>query len=179
MSLRPRVVAAADDKLPNRLSSVLQVGTRFANSTRRVQLDFLSTGVKNKRSESDEEIMYVLGKRTVKSMPMFLDVLSSLLYRAMNGEDPDDDSSTHEVYLLDELRVNGTLNTDKIIKLLEDERNHLKVMAALAHMMNYDNDLGEATMDLEDADRAEFERIWALLPRWALAAAEPAAKRAA
>ena len=131
-------------------------------------------------SDSDEEIVYVLGKRTVKSMPVVLNVLSSVLYWSMHDEDPQDDSSAHEVYLLDELRDDDRhLDIDKILKLLEDEANHLKVMAALAVMTNYDVDLRETTGELEAEELAEFERIWALLPRWARAADEPTAKKAA
>ena len=131
-------------------------------------------------SDSDEEIVYVLGKRSVKSMPMVLDVLSSVLYWAMHDEDPEDDSSAHEVYLLNELRSNDHhLDIDKILKLLEDEANHLKVMAALAAMTNFDLELSEAKGELEAEELAEFERVWALLPRWARAADEPAAKKAA
>ena len=131
-------------------------------------------------SDSDEEVMYVLGKRTVKSMPMVLNVLSSVLYWAMHDEDPEDDSSAHEVYLLDELRDEDRhMDIDKILKLLEEEANHLKVMAALAAITDYDIDLREATGELDAEELAEFERVWALLPRWARAADEPAAKKAA
>jgi hypothetical protein len=130
-------------------------------------------------SDSDEEFRYVLGKRTVKSMPMVLNALSEIIYWGMHDEDPQDDSSAHEVYLLDELRDDDHhLDIDKILKLLEDEANHLKVMAALAVITEYDVDLRETTGELKAEELAEFERVWALLPRWARAADEPAAKKA-
>ena len=131
-------------------------------------------------SDSEEEIVYVLGKRCLKSMPMFLGVISSVLYESMHGEDPQDDISAHEVYLLNELRDGDHhLDMQKILKLLEDEANHLKVMAALAVVTTYDVDLCDATVDLEDKYLSEFGRILAFLPRWARAADEPAAKKAA
>ena len=130
-------------------------------------------------SDSDEEIVYVLGKRTVKSMPMVLNTLSEIIYWGMHDEDPQDDSSAHEVYLLDELRDGDRhLDINKILKLLEDEANHLKVMAALAVMTDYDIDLRETLDELDHEELTEFKRIWALLPRWARAADEPAAKKA-
>ena len=131
-------------------------------------------------SDPDEEIVYVIGKRTMKSMPMFLGVLSSVISWAMHGEDPQDDSSAPEVYLLDELRTDDyRLDIEKILKLLEVEANHLKVMAALAVVTTYDLDLVSPTEGLGENDRAEFGRILALLPQWARAADDPAAKKAA
>jgi hypothetical protein len=131
-------------------------------------------------SDSDEEIVYVLGKRTVKSMPVVLNTLSEIIYWGMNDEEPGDESSEREIYLLDELRDGDRhLDISKILKLLEDEANHLKVMAALAVMTDYDIDLRETLNELDDEELTEFKRVWALLPRWARAADEPAAKKAA
>ena len=186
MSARPRVrqVPVATDvtstnKLPDRLRAVLEVGTRLDRSTNSMSDDVLEVGVKNTRGDSEEEIMYVLGKRTVKSMPMVLNTLSEIIYWGMHDEDPQDDSSAHEVYLLDELRDGDRhLDITKILKLLEDEANHLKVMAALAVMTDYDIDLRETLDELDHEELTEFKRIWALLPRWARAADEPAAKKA-
>ena len=172
-SLKTTSVSTAPCK-NGRMNAVLAVGLRGVNMYPSVE-----TGPKHGRDAGDEEIVYVLGKRTMKSMPMVLDVLSSVLYWAMHEEDPEDDSSEQEVYLLNELRDSGRhLDINKILKLLENEANHLKVMAALAVMTNYDVDLTETTRELEAEELAEFERVWALLPRWARAADEPAAKKA-
>ena len=117
---------------------------------------------------SDEEIMFVLGKRTVKSMHKFLEAISWPFNQQFGGEELDEETSKHEAYLWNELCTEpGNLDISKITDLLKDEKNHESVMLALACLGNYDLDLRDAedTLDGEDEVK-EFRRIWKLLGRW-------------
>lgn len=124
----------------------------------------------------EEEVVYVLGNRTIESMPMFLRAISLEFDLQMGGEGPDDDASTHEIFLLNELRfgVCGAIDSDKVMELLKEPANHSRVMAALACLVDYDLSLPDAEDGLEsDEEVAEFRRIWALLILRSLTSGDP------
>ena len=128
---------------------------------------------------SDEEIMFVLGKRTVKSMHKFLEAISWPFNQQLGGDEIDE-RSKHEAYLWNELcSTPGNLDIPKIVDLLKDEKNHESVMLALACLCDYDLTLRDAedTLDGEDEVK-EFRRIWKLLGRWDKEVNEKCAKLA-
>jgi predicted lipoprotein len=94
-----------------------------------------------------EQTVYVLGKKTLKNISMFLDALARVFEHTTEGMALDDDETSEaEKFLLAELCTKpGVFNVDKIKKLLEDENNHLQVMHALACMQNYDFEWRDVT----------------------------------
>ena len=122
-----------------------------------------------------EKTLYVLGKKTLKNMPMFLHALAYVFEDTATSVVLDDDESSEaEKFLLRELCTEpGIFDEDKITKLLEDETNHLQVMDALACMQNYDFEWGDITAGIDsEEDEKEVLRIWNLLTKWAEAAKE-------
>ena len=128
-------------------------------------------------SSDDDEVVYCLKPKTVKNIRMVLEAIRDLFEDAVTTferDDDDDETSEAEKFLLDNLCTDpGVLDIDNIMKLLEDEKNHLQVMDALACVQDYDYDWADITARIDsDQDQKEFRRIWDLLPRWAEAAKE-------
>jgi hypothetical protein len=126
-------------------------------------------------SSDDEEVVYFLKPKTVKNLPMLLDAIAPLIEDSVTSFVRDDDETSEtEKFLLKKLCTEpGVLDNDKIMKLLEDEKNHLQVMDALACVRGYDYDWADVVVYIDlDQDEWEIRRIWDLLPRWAVAAKE-------
>ena len=118
-------------------------------------------------SSEDEEILYVLGEKTLKHIPMFVNAFAGPFWQQKDGEGPEEDSSTAEIFLLTELCSKpGTLDEEKIVELLKDEKNHLPVMEALYCLLEYDLDRADVEDGLQSEEIAEVRRIVRLLPRW-------------
>ena len=130
-------------------------------------------------SSSDEEILYVLGKKTLKNMRMFLEAFSEEFWRVKDGDEPDEDDEA-EIFLMKTLCTEpGELDIEKILKLLEDEKNHLPVMEALECLLSYDIDRKHVDSHvLSDEEVAELHRIAELLPKWGKGARDEREKRA-
>jgi hypothetical protein len=128
-------------------------------------------------SSSDEEILYVLGKKTRKNMRMFLEAFKNPLCHVFDGYDPDD-STEAENFLVKELCAEpGELDVDKVEELLLDENYHLPVMEALECLLGYDIDMRDVEAHLQSDEEVEdVRRIVARLPKWGGIARE---KRAA
>ena len=120
--------------------------------------------------DDDDEIVYHLGKRTIKHMPRFLEVFSYAIMEASPGEEGDE--GPNELYLFSLLDSEGSLDINRIMELLKDEKNHMKIMCALYAATIYDLDFGQASKWTEaagwidDDDKREFYRIYALLSKW-------------
>lgn len=125
-------------------------------------------------SSSDDETVYVLGIKTLQNMPMFVQAFSGPFWQQKDGDEPDEESSAAEVFLLKELcSTPGTLHEEKIIDLLKDEKNHLPVMEALECLLGYDLDMQDVESGLQsEQEVAEVRRIVRLLPKWAKVANE-------
>jgi len=119
-------------------------------------------------SSEDEEILYVLGEKTLKHIPMFVNAFTGPFLQLADGEGPDEESSTAEIFLMTELCSKpGTLDDEKTVELLKDEKNHLPVMEALHCLLGYDLDMADVEASLTSEDEvAEVRRIVRLLPRW-------------
>ena len=119
-------------------------------------------------SSEDEEILYVLGEKTLKHIPMFVNAFAGPFWQQKDGEGPDEESSAAEIFLMTELcSTPGTLDEEKIVELLKDEQNHLPVMEALYCLLGYDLNMSDVEVSLESDDEvAEVRRIVRLLPRW-------------
>jgi len=119
-------------------------------------------------SSEDEEILYMLGEKTLKQIPMFVNAFAGPFWQQKDGEGPDEESSAAEIFLMTELcSKSGTLDDEKIVELLKDEQNHLPVMEALHCLLGYDIDMADVEASLPSKDEvAEVRRIVRLLPRW-------------
>jgi len=119
-------------------------------------------------SSEDEEILYMLGEKTLKQIPMFVNAFAGPFLQQKDGEGPDEESSAAEIFLMTELcSKSGTLDDEKIVELLKDEKNHLLVMEALHCLLGYDIDMADVEASLPSKDEvAEVRRIVRLLPRW-------------
>ena len=118
-------------------------------------------------SSSDDEIIYVLGKKTIKNIGTFMHAYSVPFWQHMAGGEIEDDMSEAETLLLKDLCTKpGTFDEDKIMRLLKDEANHLPVMEALAFLLNYDINMRDVTDGFDEKDIAEITRINALLLKW-------------
>jgi hypothetical protein len=124
-------------------------------------------------SSSDDEgerIMYVLGNRTKEFLPKFLEAFAVPFWQNKGGDEPDDESTEAETFLLTCLCSKpGTLDVEGILALIEaDEDTHLPVMEALDCLLGYDIDMHdvESFLDSEE-DVAELRRIVEWLPKWA------------
>jgi hypothetical protein len=87
-------------------------------------------------SSSDDEgerIIYVLGNRTKEFLPKFLEAFAVPFWQNKGGDEPDDESTEAETFLLTCLCSKpGTLDVEGILALIEaDEDTHLPVMEAL------------------------------------------------
>ena len=130
-------------------------------------------------SSSDEEILYVLGEKTLKHIPMFVNAFAGPFWQQKDGEGPDEESSAAEIFLLTELCSKpGTLDEEKIVELLKDEKNHLPVMEALYCLLEYDLNMADVEDGLQSDEIAEVRRIVARLPKWGKIAREEREKRA-
>ena len=129
-------------------------------------------------SSSDEEILYVLGKKTLQHMSMFVQAFSGPFWQQRNGDEPDEESSVAEIFLLKELcSTPGTLDGEKILDLLKDEKNHLPVMEALGCLLDYDLDIADVEGGLQSEEEvAEVRRVARLLRQWGKIAAEERSK---
>ena len=119
-------------------------------------------------SSEDEEILYVMGKKTLKNMPMFVHAFAGPFWQQKDGEGPDEESSAAEIFLMTELcSTPGIFDEEKIVALLKDEKNHLPVMEALYCLLGYDLSMPDVEAGLQsDEEVAEVRRIVSLLPRW-------------
>jgi hypothetical protein len=119
-------------------------------------------------SSEDEEILYVLGEKTLKNMRMFVNAFAGPFWQQKDGEGPDEESSAAEIFLLTKLcSTPGTLDEEKIVELLKDEQNHLPVMEALYCLLGYDLNMADVEVSLLSEDEvAEVRRIVRLLPKW-------------
>ena len=135
----------------------------------------IPTNVKRGNEEINENVLYVLGPQTKKFISVFLNAINVPFYQSTYGVDVEDDIPAHEEFLFNELSVKdehgdaGTyLDVAKIEDLLKDEENHLKVMSALAHLLDIDLSKMDALEYLQsDDEKTEFNRIWdRVLPRW-------------
>ena len=127
-------------------------------------------------SSSDDETVYVyvLSNKTLQKMPMFVQAFSEPFWQQKDGDEPDEESSTAETFLLKVLcSTPGTLDEEKILDLLKDEKNHLPVMEALECLLGYDLDMQDVESGLQsEQEVAEVRRIVRLLPKWAKIANE-------
>ena len=85
-------------------------------------------------SDADgERIPYVLDNRTKKFLPKFLEAFAGPFWQNKDGDEPDEESSEAETFLLKCLcRTPGTLDVDGIVdRIKQDDDNHLPVMDAL------------------------------------------------
>jgi len=121
----------------------------------------------------DEEIVYCLTPETVKNMTKFLNALArqfeDIVVALGIGAEDDEDMSEREQFLYGDLCSKpGVFAVGEIMKRLENEKNHLQVMDALACMHDYDFDW-DAIKDGIDSeeDEKEVHRIWRLLSKWA------------
>ena len=102
-------------------------------------------------------------------MRTFLEKISPALADVMGGKDPEnDEASEHEIYLLNELRLDkAQLNIPKIMRLLNNDENFLQVRSALAYMKNYDMELRDIKRELEGEEKTDFDEVWDdILVRW-------------
>ena len=113
--------------------------------------------------------MYVMSKKTKKSIRVLVDAFHGPFWQAIDGDEPDEESSEAEIFLLKTLCSSpGTLDVEKIMELLEDETNHLRVMQALYCLLDYDINMADVVDYLDSEEEvAEFRRVVRLLPRWA------------
>jgi len=118
---------------------------------------------------SEEEIMYVMSNKTKNSIRILVGAFHGPFWQAKDGEEPDEESSEAEIFLLKTLCSSpGTLDVEKIMELLEDETNHLRVMQALYCLLGYDLSMEDVEEYLDsDEEVAEVRRVVRLLPRWA------------
>ena len=123
---------------------------------------------------SSEEVHVFIDKKTLNSIPMFVDAFASPFWHAMDGDEPEEDSTTAEIFLMTQMCTTpGNLSKDKIMNLLKDEKNHLSVMAALSCLLNYDLDMRDVESSLQNVDEVEeIRKIVKLLPKWAKKAEE-------
>jgi len=128
-------------------------------------------------SSSDDEgerILYVLGNRTKKFLPKFLQAFAVPFWQNKGGDEPDAESTEAEIFLLKCLCSKHWLDVEGILHMIEvDEDNHLPVMEALDCLLGYDIDMYdvESSLDSEE-DVAELRRIVEWLPKWAERAQE-------
>ena len=118
-------------------------------------------------SESeDEEIVYVLGKKTLKS---FKDFFLDSYRHALGSLDADDDEDDHALNYLHKNMYSAEddcFDADAALELLNNEKNHVDVMAALEAGRNYDLDFEEQASYLDKDQDKELRRILRLLSRW-------------
>lgn len=122
-------------------------------------------------SDEEEEIVYVLGKRSLKHMPLFLKAIEEPFWQL--GVGPDEDSTDPEKFLFETLCTKpGEIDVEKIMELLKEDHNHLPVMEALECILGYDMDMRDVE-DFANSNREvdEIQRIVRYLPKWAKIAA--------
>jgi hypothetical protein len=99
-----------------------------------------------------------------------LEAFAVPFWQNKGGDEPDDESTEAETFLLTCLCSKpGTLDVEGILALIEaDEDTHLPVMEALDCLLGYDIDMHdvESFLDSEE-DVAELRRIVEWLPKWA------------
>ena len=117
-------------------------------------------------SEDDEEIVYVLGKKTIESLnKFFLDSYGHAMGSIDFNEDEEDPA---KVYLQKKMysAEDDCFDADATLELLKDEKNHMDVMTALAAGCDYDLDFEEQASYLDEEQAKELRRILALMSRW-------------
>ena len=102
---------------------------------------------------------------TIASIPLFVDAFNEPFWKAKNGDEPDEDSSEAEVFLLTKMcKTAGNLDKETIMELMKDEKNHSSVMGGLACLLGYDIDMRDVEAFLRDDEEIkEFRRIMLIL----------------
>ena len=78
-------------------------------------------------SSSEEEIVYVISDKTRASMAVFISAINLPFWQQKDGDEPDEESSEAEIFLMKELCTTpGTLDEEKILNLLKTEDNDLR-----------------------------------------------------
>ena len=110
----------------------------------------------------------MISNKTRASMGLFLSAINLPFWQQKDGEEPDEESSEAEIFLMKELCTTpGTLDEEKILNLLKTEDNDLRVMEALYCLLGYDIDMRDVEEGcLSEKDVDEVRRIVRLLPRW-------------
>ena len=125
-------------------------------------------------SDEEDKIVYVLGKRTLANMRLFLMAIEQPLWQVKDGEGPDEESTDAEKFLLGTICTKpGQIDVDKTMELLKEDHNHLPVMEALGCIFSFDLDM----KDIEDfagtaEEVEEIRRILKYLPKWGKIATE-------
>ena len=116
-------------------------------------------------SAAREKKTEVMDSTTIASIPLFVDAFNEPFWQAKNGEEPDEDSSEAEVFLLTKMcKTAGNLDKEQIMKLMKEEKNHPSVMGGLACLLGYDIDMRDVEAFLKNEEEIEqFRRFVDLL----------------
>ena len=110
----------------------------------------------------------MLASKTRENMGLFLSAFKEPFWQQKDGDEPDEESSEAETFLMKELCTKpGTLDEEKILNLLKTEDNDLCVMEALYCLLGYDLDMRDVEDSLQsEKEVKEVRRIVRLLPKW-------------